>query len=87
MQTAPVILILPVLMPIPVAAGAIDDAGSVVQVLNQVREFHRDARDLGTFPADPQPATDYGRQCSAEAVRLCRERSSLRRIPSLSGRP
>lgn len=83
MQSMPVILVLPVLMTMP--AGAIDESGNAVRVLDQVREFHRDARTLGTFPAASSPATDYGRQCAAEAVQLSREGSRLaaRCIPHL----
>ena len=76
MQPSPVILVVPLLMPL--AAGAIDDNGNVVQVLDQVRNFHCDARRLGTYPAASTPATDYGRQCAADAVKLCRARGPAR---------
>jgi hypothetical protein len=83
MPTSPVILGLPLLLPL--AAGAIDDNGNVVQVLDQVRDFHCDAKKLGTYPADSKPATDYGRRCAAEAVKLCKARSPGR-PPRCAGR-
>jgi len=56
--------------------GFQDDAGNIVLLVDQSRQYHVDARQLGTFPVAPTEATATGKQMAAEAVRMAREASA-----------
>jgi hypothetical protein len=56
--------------------GFQDDAGNTVLLVDQSRQYHVDARRLGTFPDAPAEATAAGKIMAAEAVRLAREASA-----------